>query len=170
MFQYRMAENPLCFPSTRIFPESLIAENNAEFHLEIGGTPGFHADNSVWSFYAEISCSVHHNGWFNTTLEIGFGSGLPHTSRERNILTDALDVIESIMESEVSLVLGGHKHVPWVWKPNGVIIFHTGSFGSRRAPVENTYNIVEITEEKIDIERVYNMSGKKERPLGNQVV
>ncbi len=76
MFQDRMAENPICFPSARIFPESLVAENNAGFHLEIGGTPGFHADNSVWSFYAEISCSVHHNGWFNTTLDIGFGSGL----------------------------------------------------------------------------------------------
>ncbi len=90
---------------------------------------------------------------------------IPHTGRERNILADAPDVVEFIMENHVSLVLGGHKHVPWVWNLNGVIISHTGSFGSRRAPVENSYNIVEIIEEKIEIEKVYNLSGKSERML-----
>jgi Icc protein len=86
---------------------------------------------------------------------------IPHTGRERNILTDAPDVIEMLIENRVSLVLGGHKHVPWVWNLNDMIISHTASFSSRRAPVENSYNVVEIDEEKMSIERVYNLSGKR---------
>lgn len=90
---------------------------------------------------------------------------IPHTGRERNILTDAPDVIEFIMDSEVSLVLGGHKHVPWVWNLNGLIISHTASFSSRRSPVENSYNLIEIGDESLKIERVYNVSGKREKIL-----
>ena len=66
-----------------------------------------------------------------------------------------------LMENHVSLVLGGHKHVPWVWNLNGMVISHTGSFGSRRAPVENSHNIVEISEKGIKIEGVSNIEGKR---------
>ena len=93
---------------------------------------------------------------------------IPHTGRERNILTDAPEVIEFIMENDISLVLGGHKHVPWVWNLNRVIISHTSSFGSRRSPVGNSYNIVEISDENVAIERVYNLSGKRERITDSQ--
>ncbi len=88
---------------------------------------------------------------------------IPHTGRERNILTDAPEVIDFLMESGVSLVLGGHKHVAHVWNLNGLIISHAASFGSKRAPVENSYNVVEINEDGISIERVMEESGKREK-------
>ncbi len=90
---------------------------------------------------------------------------IPHTGRERNILTDAPDVLEMLMENRVSLVLGGHKHVPWLWNLNGMIISHAGSFGSRRAPVESSFSIIEIKDRKMVIERVYNGDGRREKIL-----
>ena len=90
---------------------------------------------------------------------------IPHTGRERNILTDAPDVVEFVMDTGVSLVLGGHKHVPCLWNLNGVIISHTASFGSKRSPVENSYNMMEIDEDGIRIERVNSETGKRERLL-----
>jgi len=86
---------------------------------------------------------------------------IPHTGRERNILTDAPDVVEMLMDTNTSLVLGGHKHVAHVWNLNGLVISHTASFGSKRAPVENSYNIVKMEEGRISIERVVSESGKR---------
>ena len=88
---------------------------------------------------------------------------IPHTGRERNILTDAPDVLDMLTRNGVSLVMGGHKHVPWLWNLNGMLISHAGSFSSRRSPFENSHNIVSIEDGKIGIERVYNISGKREK-------
>ena len=40
---------------------------------------------------------------------------VPKTGRERNVLSDAGDILQSLMNGRADLVLSGHKHMPHVW-------------------------------------------------------
>lgn len=57
---------------------------------------------------------------------------IPGTGRERNIVVDAGDVLEVLTEAGVDLVLSGHKHVPFFWGVNGVLIVNSGTASTRR--------------------------------------
>ena len=48
--------------------------------------------------------------------------------------------------SDVDLVLCGHKHRPWLWDFNNLLIANAGSTSSERVRgfFENSYNIVKI--------------------------
>ena len=41
---------------------------------------------------------------------------MPGTGRERNIVNDAGDTLETLQRANVDLVLSGHKHVPYAWR------------------------------------------------------
>ena len=47
---------------------------------------------------------------------------VPGTGRERNIVLDAGDALELLLKCGVDLVVAGHKHVPYVWDVNGMLI------------------------------------------------
>ncbi len=57
---------------------------------------------------------------------------IPGTGRERQIPTDAGDVLGICKEAKVNLVLSGHKHLPWVWNLNGMYMVTTGTATTRR--------------------------------------
>lgn len=78
---------------------------------------------------------------------------IPKTGRERNVLSDAGDVLKILIDHEVDMVLVGHKHVPNVWKMNNTLIINAGSISSKklRGKDVNSYNIYEISEEYIDV-------------------
>lgn len=78
---------------------------------------------------------------------------IPKTGRERNVLSDAGDVLKILIDHEVDMVLVGHKHVPNVWKMNNTLIINAGSISSKklRGKDVNSYNIYEIGEEHIDV-------------------
>lgn len=78
---------------------------------------------------------------------------IPGTGRERNIVWDAGDVLEELSKAKVDLVLNGHKHVPYVWKIDGMHIVTSGTVGTRRTRgiAEPSYNVIEISEKKIKI-------------------
>ena len=63
---------------------------------------------------------------------------IPQTGRERNVLSDAGDILKTITTHEVDLVLSGHKHVPNIWKINETLIVNTGSLCS------NKFNLLKI--------------------------
>src|ERR671912_1696922 len=52
---------------------------------------------------------------------------IPGTGRERNIIYDAGDVLELLADTEVDLVLSGHKHVPYAWKLENMFIVNAGT-------------------------------------------
>jgi 3',5'-cyclic AMP phosphodiesterase CpdA len=58
--------------------------------------------------------------------------GIPGTGRERNIVLDAADVLLTITDLDVDLILSGHKHVPFFWGVNGMLICNSGTAGTRR--------------------------------------
>jgi 3',5'-cyclic AMP phosphodiesterase CpdA len=57
---------------------------------------------------------------------------IPGTGRERNIITDAGDVLAELTRLDVDLVLSGHKHVPFFWGVNGMLVCNSGTATTKR--------------------------------------
>ncbi|WP_295721523.1 metallophosphoesterase [uncultured Methanobrevibacter sp.] len=78
---------------------------------------------------------------------------IPGTGRERNILTDAGDILQSLISHEVDIVIGGHKHVPHLWQMDHTLFVNAGSLSSYklRGKETNSYNIIQISENNIEI-------------------
>lgn len=91
---------------------------------------------------------------------------IPATGRERNILEDAGDILKTLVNHEVDLVLAGHKHVANVWKMNNTLFVNAGSISSKklRGKDTNSYNTYYIKDDSIDI--VLNKIGGDKVLLG----
>ena len=78
---------------------------------------------------------------------------IPQTGRERNVLSDAGDILKTLTTHEVDLVLSGHKHVSNIWKINDTLIVNAGSLCSTklRGRNKNSYNVYNITDTEIEI-------------------
>ena len=87
---------------------------------------------------------------------------IPQTGRERNVLSDAGDILKTLTTHEVDLVLSGHKHVPNIWKINDTVIVNAGSISSTklRGKNSNSYIIYNITDDDIEI-FLNNVGGEK---------
>ena len=72
--------------------------------------------------------------------------GIPDTGSDRLTVIDAGDVLRTVLDSNVNLVLCGHKHRPWIWDFNTLSIANAGTVSSERVRgfFENSYNIVNI--------------------------
>jgi 3',5'-cyclic AMP phosphodiesterase CpdA len=57
---------------------------------------------------------------------------IPGTGRERNIISDAGDLLATLTQVEIDLVLCGHKHVPFFWGLNGVLVCNSGTAATKR--------------------------------------
>lgn len=57
---------------------------------------------------------------------------IPGTGRERNIITDSGDLLAELTRLGVDLVLSGHKHVPFFWGLNGMLLCNSGTASTRR--------------------------------------
>lgn len=82
---------------------------------------------------------------------------VPGTGRERNVVYDAGDLLEVLMKNEVDLVLTGHKHVPWIWRFENMIVTSAATVSSLklRGYIKPSYHIFDIEENKISIFRNY---------------
>ena len=91
--------------------------------------------------------------------------GIPDTGSERVTILDAGDVLRTILDTKVDLVLCGHKHRPWIWRFNNLSIVNAGTTSSdrMRGLFENTYNIVNVDKNKIQID--LKIIGGKRIPL-----
>ena len=78
---------------------------------------------------------------------------IPRSGRERDNLVDAGDTLELLMHKGVSLVLSGHRHYPWVWRLENMVLAYSGTCGSprlRSSPCQN-YNIIRVDKKTIEI-------------------
>jgi 3',5'-cyclic-AMP phosphodiesterase len=57
---------------------------------------------------------------------------IPGTGRERNIITDAGDLLAVLTTLDIDLVLSGHKHVPYFWGLNGLLVCNSGTAATKR--------------------------------------
>ncbi len=78
---------------------------------------------------------------------------IPYTGRERNVLIDAGEIVETLVRKGVALVLSGHRHMPYSIKLMRTHIIHAGTLGSFKvlAMPDNNYNIIDINEEYISL-------------------
>jgi 3',5'-cyclic AMP phosphodiesterase CpdA len=88
---------------------------------------------------------------------------VPGTGRERNTVWDSGDVLALLAEAGVHLVLSGHKHVPFVWLLNDVLVVNSGTVSSHRLRgyVRPSYNLLEVTEDRIVITLRYPGTGER---------
>jgi 3',5'-cyclic AMP phosphodiesterase CpdA len=57
---------------------------------------------------------------------------IPGTGRERNIVTDAGDILAQLTKLDIELIVSGHKHVPFFWGVNGILIANSGTCATKR--------------------------------------
>jgi 3',5'-cyclic-AMP phosphodiesterase len=89
---------------------------------------------------------------------------IPGTGRERNIIFDAGDVLELLADTEVDLILSGHKHVPYSWKLENMFIVNAGTASTTRlrGNTRPCYNVIEAEKGRVKVFRKYPF---KEREL-----
>lgn len=88
---------------------------------------------------------------------------VPGTGRERNTVWDAGDVLALLSDAKVHLVLSGHKHVPFVWLLNDVLIVNSGTVSSHRLRgyVRPSYNVIELHPDWIRVTLKYPGTGER---------
>lgn len=86
---------------------------------------------------------------------------VPGTGRERNVVYDAGDCIETLQRAGVQLVLSGHKHVPYAWRLENMFVVNTGTVSSLRlrGHTRPCYNVVEVSGSHVDVWRRYPFHG-----------
>jgi 3',5'-cyclic-AMP phosphodiesterase len=82
---------------------------------------------------------------------------IPGTGRERNVVHDAGDTLEALIESGCRLVLSGHKHVPHAWRLEDLFLVNAGTVSTLRLRGKGRpcYNVVEIDDERVRVVRKY---------------
>ena len=110
------------------------------------GTP-----QHMWLEHQLDECVVNEN--FSIVALHHHIISIPQTGRERNVLSDAGDVLKTLTSHHVDLVLSGHKHVPNVWRINNTVAVNAGSLCSTklRGKIKNSYNVYNIKENEIEI-------------------
>jgi Icc protein len=88
---------------------------------------------------------------------------IPGTGRERNIVLDAADVLLTLTWLDIDIVLSGHKHVPYFWGLNGMLICNSGTAGTRRirAMSPPSWNELQVDASTIKI-FVHYLDGRRE--------
>ena len=88
---------------------------------------------------------------------------VPGTGRERNIVHDAGDALETLQRAQVDLVLAGHKHVPYAWRLEDLFVVNAGTVSSSRLRGNGRpcYNVVEIDGTHVDVWRRYPFHGQE---------
>jgi Icc protein len=78
---------------------------------------------------------------------------VPKTGRERNVLSDAGDILQSLMTGRADLVLSGHKHMPHVWMMEETAFITAGTVSSLklRGKEVSSFNSLNIEEDFIEI-------------------
>jgi Icc protein len=88
---------------------------------------------------------------------------VPGTGRERNVVYDAGDALETLQHAGVNLVLSGHKHVPYAWRLEHLFVVNTGTVSSLRlrGKTRPCYNLVELEGRHVDVWRKYPFHGQE---------
>lgn len=78
---------------------------------------------------------------------------VPKTGRERNVLSDAGDILQTIIDRKADLILSGHKHMPHVWmmETSAFITAGTASSLRLRGRELSSFNTINIEEDFIEI-------------------
>ena len=79
---------------------------------------------------------------------------IPDTGSDQLTVVDAGDILRTILDTQVDVVLCGHKHRPWAWNFGKLTVVNAGAATSERVRglFENTYNILTISNKKVQVD------------------
>ncbi|HEY3375662.1 MAG TPA: metallophosphoesterase [Candidatus Aquicultor sp.] len=89
---------------------------------------------------------------------------VPGTGRERSMVHDAGDLLEVLINCGVDLVLCGHKHVPYVWRLENLVVINAGTACTLRlrGHTKPCYNIIQIEgQDHVQVYRKYPYGSKE---------
>jgi 3',5'-cyclic AMP phosphodiesterase CpdA len=94
---------------------------------------------------------------------------VPHTGRERSTVADCGNVLDTLVNADVDMVLCGHRHTPYCWLINNLAIVNAGSISSKklRAKINNSYNIIDI--DNLEIKVYLKEIGKKRKLMAEYI-
>jgi len=100
---------------------------------------------------------------------IGFHHHLipvPNSGRETNIIEDAGETLDIILQNNVPLVLMGHRHVPYGVRIHNTLLVNAGTFSCNRtrAHFGNTFNLIEIEGSNVVV-TVINIEKDKQKKM-----
>jgi Icc protein len=77
---------------------------------------------------------------------------VPDTGADQITIVDAGDVLRSLVKSKADLILCGHRHRPWRWTIEDMLVIHAGSASCEklRGFFCNSYNVIKIKNRKIN--------------------
>ena len=90
---------------------------------------------------------------------------IPDTGSDQLTVVDAGDVLRTVLNTQVDVVLCGHKHRPWAWNFGKLTVVNAGTASSERLRglFENTYNILTISNKKVQVD--LKIVGGKRLPI-----
>ncbi len=79
---------------------------------------------------------------------------IPDTGSDQLTVVDAGDILRTVLDTGVDVVLCGHKHRPWAWNFGKLTVVNAGAATSERVRglFENTYNILTISNKEIQVD------------------
>jgi len=88
---------------------------------------------------------------------------IPGTGRERNIITDAGDLLALLNQLDIDIVLSGHKHVPFFWGLNGILICNSSTATTRRVRglTPSSWNELQVDASTVKVYTHY-LDGRRE--------
>jgi 3',5'-cyclic-AMP phosphodiesterase len=91
---------------------------------------------------------------------------IPGTGRERNIITDAGDLLAELTKLDIDVVLSGHKHVPFFWSVNGMLICNSSTATTHRVRglTPPSWNEIQIDASTIKV-YLHHRDGRRELSL-----
>jgi len=77
---------------------------------------------------------------------------VPDTGADQITVVDSGDSLRSLIKSKVDLVLCGHRHRPWKWRIEDMLVVHAGSVSCEklRGFFCNSYNVITINRKQIE--------------------
>lgn len=136
------------YPSVEVGPIKVVGVDSTEPDLDDGhvGRLAYRIiESELKDFSGVKAVALHHHL-----------VPVPGTGRERNIPSDSGDFLKLLSDINVHLVLCGHKHVPWLWRLNGMLILNAGTATTLRlkAHTPPSFNLLTISRRQIVAERV----------------
>jgi len=94
---------------------------------------------------------------------------IPDTGSDQLTVVDAGDVLRTVLDTKVDVVLCGHKHRPWAWNFKTLTVVNAGTATSERVRgfFENTYNILTINNRIVQVD--LKIVGGKRVPIDDIV-
>ncbi|MBS3781159.1 MAG: metallophosphoesterase [Candidatus Thermoplasmatota archaeon] len=78
---------------------------------------------------------------------------VPKAGRERNVLSNAGDLLELFLKGDVDLVLSGHRHYPNVHRIENTVFVNAGTISDKKTRYGdiNSYNLIQIKKDRLKV-------------------